>query len=180
MEKLRKFKRSCLRACLHTYRDSEMKRFISNKRLYDKAQIPRIDNFIIKLSRDYFASLKEIDNKFTNQNSVLRPPSTLDRVNSGYLFPQDFIYLDKIGLIQDHKGIPIIHHVPRHRSNKKITHDRYMQTDSLKYNTKIPDFDYTDTHRLNKRYWWLMSDAVLLDELRRRSKRKKNNARNQR
>lgn len=45
MEKLRAFERKCLRACTGLYRSEETN--------YNAANIPRLDNFIIKLTRDY-------------------------------------------------------------------------------------------------------------------------------
>ena len=63
MENHGRFERSCLRACLYIYRKPDDKHCISNTILYEKANIPRIDNFLIKLTRDYFAKLPHIDNK---------------------------------------------------------------------------------------------------------------------
>ena len=57
MEKLRIFERNCLRACLKMYKTSESnyESHYPNKKLYDNANIPRIDNFILKLNRDHMA-----------------------------------------------------------------------------------------------------------------------------
>lgn len=50
-EKLSKFVRECLRVCLRTYRshDTNYERYVFNSILYDKAGIPRIDIFILRL-----------------------------------------------------------------------------------------------------------------------------------
>lgn len=52
-ERIRKFERNCLRAALHIYRKIDSTHFINNKTLYNLADIPRIDNHILKLTRDY-------------------------------------------------------------------------------------------------------------------------------
>lgn len=56
MEKNRLFERKCLRACLNMYRSeqSDYTEYISNlKLIYNEAKIPRVDNFIINLIRDF-------------------------------------------------------------------------------------------------------------------------------
>lgn len=62
MEKIRTFERSCLRACLSKFRSahSNYQHFTTNKILYNASGIPRIDNFAIKLIRNYYASLRKI------------------------------------------------------------------------------------------------------------------------
>ena len=49
------FERKCLRACTRMFRTSQSNylKYVSNKSLYDKANIVRIDNFIIQLIRNY-------------------------------------------------------------------------------------------------------------------------------
>jgi len=56
MKKIRMFERKCVRACVNMNRSAETEytKYISNQKLYDKANIPRIDNFIINLIRDHF------------------------------------------------------------------------------------------------------------------------------
>ncbi|CAD6222104.1 GSCOCG00012995001-RA-CDS, partial [Cotesia congregata] len=56
IENYRVFERKCLRACIGAYRSAEsnFKKFISNSVIYSIANIPRIDNHIIRLIRDYF------------------------------------------------------------------------------------------------------------------------------
>ncbi|CAG5071808.1 Protein of unknown function, partial [Cotesia congregata] len=74
MEKLRAFERRCLRACTGLYRASKSnyQKFVSNEKLYEAADIPRIDNFIIKLVRDYFAKLPEINNEIINNLAKIK------------------------------------------------------------------------------------------------------------
>lgn len=45
-----------------------MKRYVSSQRVYDLANLPRIDFFITKLNRDYFANLAGVDNKYLKKN----------------------------------------------------------------------------------------------------------------
>lgn len=106
----------------------------SNKKVYDKANIPRIDNFILKLVRDHFANAAMI-----KQNSLIfaalypNPEYFARTLLTGFIPPEAFLYLDTKGFIQDFKGIPIIYHVPRHKNIKKITYP--ANVDSSKDNT---------------------------------------------
>ena len=54
-EKARCLERKCLRTCLGLYRSqsSDWQHFVSNKTLYDKSEIPRVDLFVLRLTRDY-------------------------------------------------------------------------------------------------------------------------------
>ena len=62
MEHIRKFERSWIRTALHLYRNPDSHLFISNENIYNSAQISRIDNFIIKLTRDYYLRNKNHEN----------------------------------------------------------------------------------------------------------------------
>lgn len=64
MEKIRIFERKCIRTCLKLYRSRETnyKKHISNEVLYNLDDIPRIDNYTIKITRDYFEKMPKIDN----------------------------------------------------------------------------------------------------------------------
>lgn len=57
METIRRFKRSCLRACLGVYRDpgTNFERNVSNAKLYNMTGIPRADMFILKFIRDHIS-----------------------------------------------------------------------------------------------------------------------------
>ncbi|OXU26695.1 hypothetical protein TSAR_016977 [Trichomalopsis sarcophagae] len=85
MEKIRKFERYCLRASLHIYRESENKHFISNKHIYDVANDPRIDNFIVKLTRDYYENLKKVNNHYLQSYSNTPEHSYIRHRNSEYI-----------------------------------------------------------------------------------------------
>lgn len=80
--------------------------------------------------------------------------------------------LDKEGLLQNDTNIPTIYHWPRNKKNKSIPQHQTTIT-NLKYSTSLSTADINDFHRLNtKKYWWLHENAIFLDDLRRRARRK--------
>ena len=62
MEKIHIFERKCIRACLSIYRSehSGYRKYIKNKKIYDLANIHRIDCHILKLTRNHFALAAKI------------------------------------------------------------------------------------------------------------------------
>jgi len=111
MEKIRMFEKKCIRTCMNMNRSAETehtyiyiyiynKKYINNQKLYDRANIPRIDNFMINLIRDHF-----LQANLVKQNSMiygaLYPNSMYyDRaLTTGYIFPEAFLYLDQKGYI---------------------------------------------------------------------------------
>ena len=62
MEKIRIFKRKCIRACLSIYRSehSGYRKYVKNKKIYDLANIHRIDCHILKLTRNHFTQAAKI------------------------------------------------------------------------------------------------------------------------
>lgn len=174
MEKLRRFERTCLRATLNMYRspNSNFMRKYSNKNLYETANIPRIDLFILKLTRNYLKDLPSIPNKIIN--SFATTPFFRSKIESGYFPPQYFMHLDHKGLIQNEKNIPIIYHLPRHQNNKFINYSYENTNDCtlFKYNTSLSRRDRACNQRINKKYFWIKNNSKNLDEIRRRSKKK--------
>ena len=83
---------------------------------HNSADIPRIDNFTFKLSRDYFSKLPLIDNKTINSLAIVGP-SPEDYKDSGYIPPQIFTYIDYHGLVQNENNFPLLCHW---RGNKQI------------------------------------------------------------
>lgn len=153
VEKLKKFERSCLRASLHWYRKSDTKYFISNKHLYNRANVPRIDSFMIKLTRDYYANIKKINNHYLQQYCVYSEPDCVDRSRTGYLLPQSFMFFDSLGYVTSANNTPLLYHTPRHSANKKIDISIPPSNIYLKYSTVLPNRDITDKYLLNKKYW---------------------------
>ena len=179
MEKFRKFERKCLKAALHMYRTpySNFERHYSNSDIYNAAGIPRIDNFIIKLTRDYYNSNSGHKNSIINSFTNIKNQEWALRAPSGYFSPQAFMYFDKIGNIQDSNNTPIIYHVSRNKANKSINFSKQMLND-LKYSTSIPNRDLHDFSRITNKYFWLSQDDKLIDEIRRRMLRKKHHQNN--
>lgn len=101
-------------------RESNFKKHIKNEVIYNIANIQRVDCFILKVCRNYYAKLPQINNAEISrvQNS---PDETIliQNNNSGCLPPQAFIYFDKIGVLQDLNNVPIIYHKGRHHAKKK-------------------------------------------------------------
>lgn len=94
MELVRLFERKCLRVCLSMYRSehSNYQKYQSNIDLYNTAGIPRIDNFIIKLTRKYYAKVTKIKNTLINNSSAI-PRNWIQHMKTGYLPPQIFVQL---------------------------------------------------------------------------------------
>jgi hypothetical protein len=173
MEKLRCFERNCIRAALGMYRSASTnyKHRISNKIIYDTTGITRIDCFILKLTRDYLAKLGSIDNKTINSLANIDVAQAKTAALMGYIRPQDFIYHDKNGIIQDGNGVPIIYHWSRNKANKRLPLSYNIIKDSeLKYSKTIPEIDRMDFRRLSDKYWWLDDRAVHIAELTARQK----------
>ena len=111
MELLRVFERKCLRACLGSYRspESNFQKYISNTKLYDLANLNRIDCFIIKLIRNHYSQINNI-----SENSLISgaayPIDEYIRSSTmitGFVPPEAFPFLDINGHIQDENKIPI-------------------------------------------------------------------------
>lgn len=136
MEEIRVFERVCLRACLGMHRDpaSNYKKMISNQIIYNKANIPRIDNFIIKLTRNHIKNTTSIKN-----NEHIKEPfkTEIDELKKscslGYLPVEVFTWLDSGGYIQNNDNVPIIYHISRHAFCQNILYNK----DDLERNPEI-------------------------------------------
>lgn len=107
-EKLCKFERTCLRACLHIYRRTNTKHFISNR-----ANIPRIGLFILQLTRDYLANIKKVNNDTLQTLTTINENECKAASRSGYLAPHMFMFHHRNRIIQDLDNVPLIYHIPR-------------------------------------------------------------------
>ena len=160
MEKIRLFERKCLRTCLNSYRkpESHYKHYISNKKIYNKAKIIRVDNFIIKLIRKHYARAAE-----TMHNSNINHPVYTDEIyikktiNNEFITPESFIYLDKRQYIQNINKIPIFYHINRRATKTEIgndTIDNIINYSNIKFNTDISTRDKNE--KINKKiFFWL-------------------------
>lgn len=173
MEKLRKFERKCLRACLNKYRtpDSNFQHHYSNKVILNEASIPRIDCFILKLTRDYFARCKSSKNKIIRKFTEEMKEKSERQAFNGYMAPEAFTTMDQMGLIQDGDNIPIIYHIKRNRADKRI---RYKATSCkdrnyiFRYNKTLSVVDHRDFSRLSPKYWWRAGNDNQLQDIKSR------------
>ena len=123
MEKIEVYERKCIRACLSKFRspESEYQHYISNKKLYNEANIHRIDCFILKLIRNHFSQIRTISNNSMISDVIYPNPMYYEKAcNTGYVPPEAFPYLDNLNLIQDSNNVPIIYHINRKRAKKNI------------------------------------------------------------
>lgn len=178
-EKLRGFERSCLRASLNLYRtpNSNYTRYYSNHVLYNTANIPRIDNFILNIIRGFWSSANLINHDDVKKNSIITDTEALDQCKRGYTTPACFLFLDKNGIMQNENNIPELYHVSRHANNKKILHPLLGNAEQsfikYKYSRIVSDSDLKDNSRfINKSYWWLNQSGDISDDIRRRARRK--------
>lgn len=160
MEKMRVFERSCLRACIGKYRNLNLENlhYISNQKLYNNANIKRIDNFIVKLIRNHFANATSIRQNtlichvnYPNENYYKKTLVT------GYVPPEAFTFLDANGYIQSDNNIPIIYHVDRTAGRNKLSYDpSNIYPTQWRYSKAIPIKDSKDNQRADtKKYFWL-------------------------
>ncbi|KAK2577821.1 hypothetical protein KPH14_007914 [Odynerus spinipes] len=144
---------------------------ISNKVIYDAANISRIDNYIIKIARNYYSQASNIENNII-QTIKEQCTNLLEAAEKGYLQPQAFIHMDKLGIIQNDLKIPTIYHRSRHKANKAIPIEECLDANNInfKYSTAIPKRDAEDFHRPNQKYWWLDRNDETLIKLEARKK----------
>lgn len=140
MEKIRIFERSCLRTCLGIFRDAEsdFEKHTTNQRMYNLANIHRIDVFIIVLIKDHILRASKNNIKPLISTPFLQNENELIKlVTSGNLAPETFIYLDRRGFIMSGGGIPILYHLLRQARDRKIKHN---END---FNNKLIEFRYS-------------------------------------
>lgn len=96
MEKIRTYKRKCITVCLGKYvsKSSNYTKYISNEEIYNKANLNRIDNFIIKLISNYFTSNAQIKQNSLIFSIAYQNERYIQRtLISGYILPEAFIYV---------------------------------------------------------------------------------------
>lgn len=152
--------------CLRTYRDpaTNYRTTVSNKIFYNKANIPRIDSFILKITRNH------ISNAIKNEsNPLISAPFKADNdyirkiIAMGRLPVKVFPLLDREGYIQDDRNLPIIYHVSRHAWNGVVKYNK-VDLDNMSIrmvsSTALPTRDIVDKSRYNnKKYTWLQGDC---------------------
>lgn len=163
MEKLRIFERKCLRACLgqNRTRESNHKKYISNTVIYNKANIQRIDSHILGLTRNHYASVAKIKHNSLIFASLYPHDMYHQRaMETGFVPPEAFLYLDNRGYIQDKNNIPVIYHVQRISGVNTIKYppglDSNIPNPKWRFDTTLSTRDKLDKSRKdNKRFWWL-------------------------
>ena len=165
MEKIRIFERKCLRVCLNKYRKPETnyKHYISNKTIYNESKIIRIDNFLIHLIRKHYARSAEND----SNSNIIHPIFTEDKyikeiLNTEFLPPESFIYLDKMNYIQNN-NIPIFYHISRRATKKAISNNSIndiINKTNLKYNMDISDKDKNKNINELELFFWLNDNNI--------------------
>ncbi|XP_046143143.1 uncharacterized protein LOC123988149 [Osmia bicornis bicornis] len=175
MEKLRRFERRCLRTCLRMYRSqkSEYKHFISNQKLLNAANIPRIDNHILKLIRMFLMRSRRSSNDLIEDITLCSEEYAGKCMKTGYIPIAAFPHIDTKGLIQNGQNIPILYHMRRNRADKTIPLTETSapgQRNPMRFNTSIADVDVIDFHRTSNELWWRAGNAQQMDEIRRRKR----------
>ncbi|KOX78926.1 hypothetical protein WN51_08685 [Melipona quadrifasciata] len=135
MEKIRLFKRKCLRACINMYKtpESNFTKTISNHRLYKEARITRIDLFIQKIIRKHWANISNIHSNSLILHSIYPNPQYYERIKeTGYTPPKSFIHLDSTSHIQNSEKYPIIYHYNRKTYNKTIPYNSNLSSNDPK------------------------------------------------
>ena len=178
MEHFRRFERSCIRACLNKYRspESNFEKYYSNQFLYDIVSFLRIDLLIIQLIRGYFSNIITIEHADLTEHLILTREEVKNQCTMGYVTPACFIYLDKLEIIQDVMGTPLIYHLSRNQRDKKILlHPNLNNSDApprLLYNQAIAMKSDIMKDRLKVfAYWWLV-DNINFEEIRARTRKK--------
>ena len=140
-----------------------------NQALYDRAEIPRIDTFLIGMTSNNFSKLPAIDNVLLRAIASQDDAVASRELASGYVSPQCFMYCDSRGMLQEATNIPWIYHWRRNKADKRIALDpdaSIYDTSKFKYSFKLPQKDSYDFHRLNfERYWWLTAISKHIPEL---------------
>ena len=111
--------------------ESDFQKYISNQEIYDLDNAQRIDIHILQLIRDHYANSLKSDNNLIAGPCFENPTYLNQTLKTGYIPPETFLYLDKQGLTQDSKNVPIIFHVKRHATNKSITYERNLNTEKI-------------------------------------------------
>lgn len=166
MERLRIFERKCLRTCLGLYKtpESNYTRDYRISVLYNEAKIPRIDNFMLKLTRDHISSSSS--NRSNSLIFGLYYPNNqyfVKSLDTGNISPEAFTYLDANGYIQDKDNVPIIYHIKRGISKaiKYPPHSSHINNDDILYDTTLPLINMLDNYRDQlEKYWWLDDGEV--------------------
>ena len=167
MEEMRILERDCLRSCLNMKKtkESNYKKNVKNIELLNKANIQRINSFVIKLCRNYFAKtpdsqlLKDLTQKIQSNTHYIT-----NTLITGFTPPEIFPSLDKNGYVTDANNTPLLYYAQRGTNSKAIKfhplNHSDANTNTLKYCTQIPNKDKSENSKANKNYWWLNNTNI--------------------
>lgn len=159
MERIRVLERKCLRASVNKYFNFTTQKRISNTEIYNLANVHRFDNFIVKLIRDHYYKVSLVKTNNLISGALYTNDLYCEKTRlSGYIAPEAFLHLDREGFIQNKDNIPIIYHMYRRATDKKI---QYSVTDieqgllnNVRFSTRISNRDMN--YKINsKRHFWL-------------------------
>lgn len=162
MEKLRVFERKCIRACLGKYRsaESEFLHLISNKNIYDEAGILRVDIYMINLIRQHFVrSAEVIENNLVSGPALYNNSLFFKRsLELGRVSPEAFMYLDRLGYIQDRHNVPVFYHAYRRATDKSVMYEPRLDSsvpDAIwRYSMTLSEAD-SNVQVKPEKYFWL-------------------------
>lgn len=163
LEEYRRFERKCFRCCAAIgtrTTASDFKKYHSNEVIYATTDITRIDNHIIQLTRSHFARLGTVPNASVAFSATSASEEyTRTCMQSGFLPPEAFVYMDSAGYIQDADGIPVLYHIRRDHPRASIRYDAVqscatVERDRVIFETAIPPCDIPNAERLRELYWW--------------------------
>lgn len=137
---------------MHKTIESDFTRNHSNQHLYNIANIQKRDNFLIKITHNYYADIVHNKNEEIKKLATTFPPNLTNSLDKGLFPPQAFTFIDGLGFIQDGKNIPTVYHRARHKADKSIS-IREWPNKPLKFSRAMADRDERDSHRLNEKYW---------------------------
>ncbi|KYN03421.1 hypothetical protein ALC62_05739 [Cyphomyrmex costatus] len=148
-------------SCLNLNRsaESDYTKYIKNEILYNTANIPRIDNFMISLTRDFYSQASKILQNSLVFSTLYPNPMYFEKtLSSGYIPPEAFLYLDSKRYIQNNNNVPIIYHYPRHCNDKKLIYPQYSDSNDTRlpwrYNMSVPDNNNLKKKKSRSKYWW--------------------------
>lgn len=157
MERLRKCERKILRSCTSLFRSasSGFNKYVSNIKLYNTAEIVRIDNHVINLTRSHIKRcLDNMDNPLIKAPYYESDEYFILCIKNGFVPPECFLYLDKNGYIQNSECIPVLYHIFR-RANNKIIEDNDLNNVNKRHDISISERDKSISNSIRRKCWWL-------------------------
>lgn len=134
-------------------------KFISNRVLYNAVNADRFDIFFIDSIRKHYERTSML-NDVSHLHHSMYPNDLYFKatLNSGLIPPEAFLFLDRENYIQDRNGVPIIYHIVRRPTDKRITHSAAgLQTGLLRFDRSLPA---NATNNASRSLWWHRSNEA--------------------